>query len=497
MTAYKSLEKQFKKLSNYEHLAAICGWDQAAMMPDGGNDARAHAMSELAVLCHETLTAPEMGQWIVEAEGNIASLSAEQQISLKEMKRVWQQATVLPSGLVEAKSIAGSKCEHEWRTQRKENDWDNFAVNLKEVVKLAREEAAIRAEQTGLSRYNAMLDLYEPGMTTEKLDVIFGDLKSWLPELTQQIIEKQSTVAVEDPAGPFPTEQQAELGKKLMEILGFDFNRGRLDVSMHPFCGGVPEDVRITTRYNEDDFTQAIMGVIHETGHARYEQGLPKHLAGLPSAEARSMGIHESQSLFFEMQLARSPEFVQHIAEFAKDTFGRESDKAFEIANINALYKRVQPGYIRVDADEVTYPAHVILRYEIERDLIEGVIEVDDIPGIWNQKMQEYLGISTEGNFTDGCMQDIHWTDGSFGYFPSYTLGAMYAAQFMAAMRKTVDVDTCLKRLDIAPISEWLKENVWSKGSTLSTDELVTQATGEPLNAEYFKQHLMARYLDN
>lgn len=497
MTAYKSLEKQFKKLSNYEHLAAICGWDQAAMMPDGGNDARAHAMSELAVLCHETLTASEMGQWITEAEANIASLSEEQQISLKEMKRVWQQATVLPSGLVEAKSIAGSKCEHEWRTQRRENDWDNFAVNLKEVVKLAREEAAIRAEQTGLSRYNAMLDLYEPGMTTEKLDVIFGDLKSWLPELTLQIIEKQSTVAVEDPAGPFPTEQQAELGKKLMEILGFDFNHGRLDVSMHPFCGGVPEDVRITTRYNEDDFTQAIMGVIHETGHARYEQGLPKHLAGLPSAEARSMGIHESQSLFFEMQLARSPEFVQHIAEFAKDTFGRESDKAFEIANINALYRRVQPGYIRVDADEVTYPAHVILRYEIERDLIEGVIEVDDIPAIWNEKMQEYLGISTEGNFTDGCMQDIHWTDGSFGYFPSYTLGAMYAAQFMAAMRKTVDVDTCLKQLEIAPISEWLKENVWSKGSTLSTDELVTQATGEPLNAEHFKQHLMARYLDN
>ncbi len=208
--------------------------------------------------------------------------------------------------------------------------------------------------------------------------------------------------------------------------------------------------------------------------------------------------------------------------KFAKETFGRESDPAFAEANMDAIYKRVEPGYIRVDADEVTYPAHIILRYELERALIEGSIEVDDIPVIWNQKMQEYLNINTEGNYTNGCMQDIHWTDpecqmstaknhnykdgcmqdihwcdGSFGYFPSYTLGAMYAAQFMAAMRKTVDVDACIEALDFAPISAWLEANIWSKGSTLTTDELVIQATGEPLNPEYFKQHLIDRYLNN
>ncbi|KXF80670.1 carboxypeptidase M32 [Enterovibrio coralii] len=497
MDAYLKLEKQFKRLASYQHLAAICGWDQAAMMPDGGNEARANAMSDLAVLCHETLTAPEVGEWIRSAEAQIEALSDEQKVSLREIKRHWAHATVLPSDLVEAKSQAGSKCEHQWRAQRKENDWEGFAPNLKKVVELARIEADKRAQNTGLSPYNAMLDLYEPGMTTEKLDALFNDLKSWLPELTQQIIEKQKSHAIQQPQGPFSTELQASLGRKFMEILDFDFNHGRLDVSVHPFCGGVPEDVRITTRYDEEDFTSAIMGVIHETGHARYEQGLPKALAGLPSAEARSMGIHESQSLFFEMQIARSPEFVAHVASMAAEEFGRQDDSAFSLDNMNALYKRVQPGYIRVDADEVTYPAHIILRYEIERGLIEGTIEVDDIPALWNQKMQAYLGLSTEGNFTNGCMQDIHWTDGSFGYFPSYTLGAMYAAQFMHAMRKDVDVDACIRNLDMKPISAWLEENIWSKGSTLSTEELVIQATGEPLNPEYFKQHLISRYLND
>ncbi|OEE62276.1 peptidase M32 [Enterovibrio norvegicus FF-454] len=494
MKAIEKIEKQFQKLSSYSHLAAICGWDQATMMPDGGNDARSKAMSDLAVLCHETLTDSRMGEWITTAESD-TSLTNEQRTNLREIKRAWTQATQLPSELVEKKSLLGSKCEHEWRSQRGKNDWPRFAENLKKVVEASREEANTRATQTGVRPYDAMLDLYEPGMTTEKLDILFGDLKSWLPNLIQKVLEKQKSTVITEPKGPFDTDKQAALGKQMMEILGFNFNHGRLDVSVHPFCGGVPSDVRITTRYDEQDFTSAIMGVVHETGHARYEQGLPKSYAGFPAGEARSMGIHESQSLFFEMQLGRHPFFVDHLATLSAEAFDKQDDAAFGRENINALYQRVRPGYIRVDADEVTYPAHVILRFEIERDLIEGKIEVDDIPALWNQKMQEYLGLSTDGEYTNGCMQDIHWTDGSFGYFPSYTLGAMYAAQFMHAMRKTVDVDACIKALDFTPINSWLEENIWSKGSTLSTDELVIQATGEPLNPEYFKQHLIARYL--
>ncbi|MDD1791717.1 carboxypeptidase M32 [Enterovibrio sp. ZSDZ42] len=497
MKAIEKLEKQFQKLASYEHLAAICGWDQAAMMPSGGNEARSHAMSDLAVLCHETLTDPNMSTWIKEAERDTETLTDEQVINLREIKRVWTQATQLPSELVEKKSLIGSKCEHEWRSQRTNNDWNGFAENLKKVVEAAREEANTRAGLTGMRPYDAMLDLYEPGMTTEKLDVLFGELKTWLPALIQQVLDKQSSVKLNEPNGPFETDKQAALGKQMMQILGFDFNHGRLDVSTHPFCGGVPTDVRITTRYDEQDFTSALMGVVHETGHARYEQGLPKAYHGFPAGEARSMGIHESQSLFFEMQMGRNPLFVDHLAKLSAEAFNKQDDAAFSRENINALYQRVRPGYIRVDADEVTYPAHIILRFEIERDLVEGKIEVEDIPTLWNEKMQEYLGLTTDGEYTNGCMQDIHWTDGSFGYFPSYTLGAMYAAQFMAAMRKTVDVDACIEALDFAPISAWLEANIWSKGSTLTTDELVIQATGEPLNPEYFKQHLIDRYLNN
>ncbi|WP_434360600.1 carboxypeptidase M32 [Parasalinivibrio latis] len=495
MSHYENLVAHFTRLSHFHHLQAICGWDQAAMMPEGGNDARSAAMAELAVLCHKQLTEPSLKAMFEGARKE--SLNEFEQASLTEMERRWQQATVLPEKLVQQKSLAGSRCEHAWRTQRKNNDWEGFKENLKPVVELARQEALIRGAASGLSPYNAMLDLYEPGMTKEKLDPIFSDIKSWLPGVIEQIIEKQEQNQAIPLQGPFSEEKQNQLGLKIMEILGFDFNHGRLDVSTHPFCGGVPSDVRITTRYTDDDFTSSIMGIIHETGHARYEQGLPKQHASLPVGEARSMGIHESQSLFFEMQLSRSPAFVSMLTPLITETFGAKDNPAFSPENLLKIYTKVQKGFIRVDADEATYPAHVILRYEIERDLIEGLIEVDDIPAIWNRKMQEYLGISTEGNFTDGCMQDIHWTDGSFGYFPSYTLGAMYAAQFMASMRKTVDVDACIHTQNLAPIWTWLKDNIWSKGSTRSTEELVIQATGESLNPEYFKRHLIERYLND
>ncbi|MDF5653086.1 carboxypeptidase M32, partial [Vibrio parahaemolyticus] len=211
-----------------------------------------------------------------------------------------------------------------------------------------------------------------------------------------------------------------------------------------------------------------------------------------PAGEARSMGIHESQSLFFEMQIGRSSAFIDHLARLASNHF---SGSEFEKANLAKIYTRVEKGFIRVDADELTYPAHVILRYEIERDLMNGVIKHTDVPELWNEKMKAYLGLSTEGNFKNGCMQDIHWTDGSFGYFPSYTLGAMYAAQFMAAMKQTVDVDAVIRSGDLAPIFNWLSENIWSKGSLFTTDELVKQATGETLNAKHFQAHLKDRYL--
>jgi len=492
--SYVQLQQHFQKISHLKHLSAICEWDQAAMMPDGGNEARGAAMAELSVLIHQQTCAPQLAEWIAAAEKE--TLDADERASLAAIKRSWRQATLLPDDLVKAQSLANSTCEHAWREQRRDNDWEGFKPNLTRVVALAREEARIRADQTGLRPYDAMLDIFEPGMTSATLDNLFGAIKTWLPDFIQRAQHLQKNKIIIVPEGPFATAQQKELGLAAMRLLGFDFNHGRLDVSTHPFCGGVPSDVRITTRYDESDFMKALFGVIHETGHARYEQGLPKAWAGLPVGEARSTGIHESQSLFFEMQLARSREFSQLLAPMAGQLLQREQDAAFSRDNLYALNTRVEPGFIRVDADELTYPAHVILRYEIERALIEGDIEVEDIPALWNEKMQAYLGLSTEGNYRDGCMQDIHWPCGAFGYFPSYTLGAIYAAQQFAAARHAITgLDEKIARGDLHELFGWLQSNIWSQGSLLDTDELIRRATGESLNADYFKEHLANRYL--
>lgn len=489
---YQQLTRTFTRLSRFSHLSAMAGWDMFTMMPPGGSQARGEALAELSVLQHQILTDKNVAVWLEGAAQE--NLNDIEQANLREMTRQYQQAALLPEALVEAKSLAGSKCEHAWRSQRPANDWDGFAENLKEVVKLSREEARLRADAKGCSPYEALLDIYEPDMTSARLDELFGDLKSWLPDLLTQVVEKQAQQPLIAPQGPFPIDLQREIGVETMARLGFDFNGGRLDVSAHPFCGGVPEDVRITTRYDENELLSALLGVVHETGHARYEQNLPRSWPGQPVALARSTAIHESQSLFFEMQLGRSEAFLKQLLPSVVQRFGDQP--AFSESNFVAWNQRVKPGYIRVDADEVSYPAHVVLRYEIERALINGEIEVDDIPALWDEKMRNWLGLSTTGNYRDGCMQDIHWTDGGFGYFPSYTLGAMYAAQLFHAARKALpDLDAAIAAGNFSALFDWLRQNIWQHGSRFTTAQLIENATGEALNSRYFRQHLTARYL--
>ncbi|MBZ7663834.1 MULTISPECIES: carboxypeptidase M32 [Klebsiella] len=489
---YHQLTRTFQRLSRFSHLSAIAGWDMFAMMPPGGSAARGAALAELGVLQHQILTDRKVGEWLQNALQE--ELNDVEQANLREMTRQYQQAALLPESLVEAKSLAGSRCEHAWRSQRPANDWQGFAENLREVVKLSREEAQIRAAAKGGSRYDALLDIFEPDMTSARLDVLFADLKSWLPSLLEKAVEKQAQTPLIEPQGPFPIADQRELGLEAMRVLGFDFDGGRLDISAHPFCGGVPEDVRITTRYNENDLLSALFGVIHETGHARYEQNLPRNWLDQPIALARSTAIHESQSLFFEMQLGRSDAFLQRLLPTVRQYFGEQP--AFSRENFIAWNQRVKPGFIRVDADEVSYPAHVILRYEIECALIDGDIEVDDIPALWDEKMQHWLGLSTTGNYRDGCMQDIHWTDGGFGYFPSYTLGAMYAAQLMASARRALpQLESDIANGNFSALFDWLRQNIWQHGSRFTTSQLIQHATGEDLNSAYFRQHLTSRYL--
>jgi carboxypeptidase Taq len=443
------------------------------------------------VLMHQTLTDPALKVQFDAAQ--IASLSEAEQASLNEMRREWALVNRLPQDLVEAQSLASARCEHAWRTQRKANDWQGFLGNFRDVVKFARQEARLLADATGCTPYEALMDKFEPGMRESAITQLFGEVKTWLPDLISKVIAKQATETVILATGPFPIEKQRALGVEVMGLLGFDFEGGRLDISTHPFCGGVPQDVRITTRYNDTTFASSLMGIIHETGHARYEQRLPRDTLHLPVGRARSMGIHESQSLSFEMQLARSPDFIQLIAPLVKKHLGDQP--AFEADNLTRMITRVNRGFIRVDADELTYPAHVILRFEIERALISGEIEADDIPALWAAKMQEYLGVDVKDNFDNGCLQDIHWPSGMFGYFPSYTLGAMYAAQYFATIRKLhPDMDTRIANGDLSPVMNWLDTNIWSQASRWSTEALVTRATGEVLNANHFRRHLETRY---
>ena len=491
-SAYSSLTTVFTRLYRYQHLGAFLSWDQAAMMPPQGNAARGAAMAELDVLMHQTLTDATLPGLM--AAASLEPLDADQAASLREMRRDWESANLLPARLIEAKSLAGSRCEHAWRAQRPANDWAGFLDNFRAVVTLSREEAQLLSQAKGVSPYDALMDKYEPGMRSADIDVIFGDLKHWLPKLIGQVRAQQTGESVIQAQGPFAVEQQRALGAEVMGILGFDFAGGRLDISTHPFCGGVAEDVRITTRYGADDFMRSLMGIVHETGHARYEQNLPRDTVPLPVGRARSMGIHESQSLSFEMQLGRSPAFLTLIAPLLKKHLGEQP--ALDATNLARLFSRDQPGFIRVDADELTYPAHIILRYEIERALIDGDIEAEDIPALWDEKMMAYLGLDTRGNFQNGCLQDIHWTMGSFGYFPSYTLGAMYAAQYFASIRQaTPDLDARVAAGDLSPIFDWLNTHIWQQASRWDTRELVQRATGEALNPRHFRAHLESWYL--
>jgi carboxypeptidase Taq len=490
--AYQALASTYTRAYRLSHLQSLAGWDQAAFMPPGGNEARGAALAELAALLHRMRTDAALAPLYERAQGE--PLDAWQQANLREMLRDWQTATALPDDLVQRGTVARNRCEHAWRSLRPANDWLGFLGPFREVLSLAREEANLLAQRSGLSPYDALMDRFEPGMTTRQVREVFGELRTWLPGLIQEVQEHQRSQTVIRPVGPFDRQAQRRLCERVMRWFGFDFASGRLDVSTHPFCGGVPEDVRLTTRFSDDEFLGSLTGTIHETGHGRYEQNLPRDWVDQPLGMARSMALHESQSLSFEMQLGAHPAVVAQLAPMIVEAFGDQP--AFEPANLQRLMTRVKPGLIRVDADEVTYPAHIILRFEIEQPLIDGEIEAEDIPALWDEKMKTLLDLDTRGNFRDGPLQDVHWPSGLFGYFPCYSLGAMYAAQWFAAIRRvTPDLDARLASGDLSPVFDWLRDNIWQQASRWTTDELARRASGEVLNPAHLRTHLRSRYL--
>ena len=494
--AYQELEERFQRLARLDHALTFLQWDQLVMMPPGGSENRAAAIAELTAMRHGLLVAEDMEELLETAENR--EENPERRRSLVEMRREWRQGACLPPELVKAKSLAGSRCEQGWRSQRRDNDWPGFLVNFREVVNLSRQEAQARqaaAAGAFATAYDALLDLYCTGESGMFIAEVFTRLKKELPQLLAAVLDRQPQQA-QDLAGTYPVADQQRLGRQLMRSLGFDFEAGRQDVSLHPFSTGDRGDQRITTRFREGEFAEALLAIAHETGHASYESGLPRRWYGLPVGHARNMCIHESQSLLFEKQLFLSKPFLTSFSDHIRAILTDARD--FDGERIWKACIRVVPSFIRVEADEVTYPLHVILRFEIERELINGGLEAEEIPEAWDEKMRDYLGLSTKGNDRDGCLQDIHWTDGSFGYFPSYTLGAINAAQLAAAIRRQhPEWRERLARGEVDFLRNWLADKIWSRGSTMESQEIIREATGEGTNPDHFLDHLKARYLRN
>lgn len=496
--SYQRLEKLFYRLAQLGHAGSMLGWDQQVMMPAGGNEARGRAFAELEVMSSELLSDPALTEAFAAADNE--TLDAWQQANLREMRSAWKTSNAIPKDLVEAMAMATNECEYAWRSLRQQNNWAEFEPKLQKVFDLTKEKAqalnaALGQENGYANEYDALIELFDPGMRMARIDPVFTELKAELPALVQQIMAQQKAQpATVQQSKPVAKAQQIELAKALMSALGFDFNTGRLDEAAHPFSGGVSDDSRITSRYDENNVIEGIMGVIHETGHSRYETGLPKAFRYKPVGGSMGMSVHESQSLFFEMQLGRSKPFIDAMAPMLKQYAG--DDAAFESSNLRKLYTHVEPGLIRVNADEVTYPLHVILRYELERDIILGKADVKDIPERWNAAMHNHLGLNTEGDFKNGPMQDVHWPSGAIGYFPSYTLGAMSAAQLHHAMAKAIpNAQELIAKLELQPIFDWLSANVWQQGRLHNYDGLMKNATGETLNSAYFLNHIRTRYL--
>ncbi len=490
-SVYERLADRFRLIATTGECGAMLGWDAAAVMPDGGGSARSEQLAVLAVLRHRQLVAPEV-------EADLAAVETAdpwQAADVRLMRHACARARAVPADLVEALAKASSDCEKVWRVARHDNDFARVRPHLTEVLRLTRETAAALSATLGLSPYDALMDGHQPGISSDDVEPIFDAYVAFLADALPQAEEHQRRQPPPvRPSGPFPIAAQQDLCRDIAQRLGLDFDHARLDQSAHPFSGGTPTDVRITTRYLPDDFSSAILAVVHETGHALYERGLPASHARLPVGEAAGMAMHESQSLIVEMQAFRSDSFLEWLGGRLHATFGGEP-AIYRLDNLRRLWRRVERSFIRVDADEMTYPAHVILRFRLERAMVAGALTVADLPGAWNEGLHRLLGI-TPPDDARGCLQDIHWYDGAFGYFPSYTLGAMAAAQLMQAARTQLpNLDDAFRRGDLSLLLGWLRTHVHGIGSRLDVHTILQQATGRGLDPQAFQAHLRSRYL--
>jgi len=496
LEAYQALEAQERRMHALRGALAMLGWDRAVMMPPGSSETRAEQMAGLGLILHEMNTNSSRVDLLETAKQGVSLLNDWQSANLHEIERGYVRATALPPDLVERKARLSARTEMAWRSAKADGDYDAIVPLFRDLLAIVREEAARFGNALSLDPYDALLDQYEPELRLDQVEALFAPLEADLPGLLDRVIDIQGQQGAAIPLeGPFAIADQEKLSRNIMADLGFDFDHGRLDVSHHPFTGGVPGDIRLTTRYEDTDFIQALMATIHETGHALYESGLPEDWRQQPVGAARGMVLHESQSLLFEMQAGRDPAFIGCLAACSRDVFGGDGPP-WEAENLRKHYHHVSRGLIRVYADEVSYPLHVILRTRLERRMIAGDLRVEDLPEAWNAEMKAGLGIVPD-NHSDGCLQDIHWYAGAFGYFPTYTLGAIAAAQiFEAATKANPEIRRNLATGDVADLLAWLRKRIHGQASRQSTDQIIRAATGQGLDTAPFLNHLRRRYLD-
>lgn len=478
-------------LARIQHLLE---WDEHTKMPKAGGAYRAEQTAYLAGLVHRKQTTPELGEWLTAlADSELATEEkSDTGANIHHLRRDYDKKTRLPQELVEQLTRACAIGQQVWVEARRENDFKKFQPQLEEIVWLKRQEAdALGYEATP---YDPLLDEYEPGESTVNVARVLGELRDALVPLVQAIAESSQRPDASILARSFPVDAQRSFGTAAAKQIGFDFDAGRLDVTAHPFCTGLgPGDVRITTRYDEHAFSDAFFGILHEAGHGLYDQGLPREHYGLPIGEDVSLGIHESQSRMWENQVGRSRAFWEHFYEPAQQAFPAALSDVTRDDFYGAI-NDVRPSLIRVEADEVTYNLHILIRFELEQALIEDNLQVADLPGAWNEKYEHYLGI-TPPNDADGVLQDVHWSAGLFGYFPTYALGNLYAAQFFRQANDDLnDLSDNFRRGDFAPLLAWLRENIHRHGRRYTPAELVERTTGSPLQHEPLISQLSKKY---
>ncbi|MUV60765.1 carboxypeptidase M32 [Halobacterium sp. CBA1126] len=488
--AYEALLDHYEQLSNVNAASGILQWDQEVMMPEGGTPARSKQKSALSELSHDLLTDDQVGEWLDELED--ADLGGEQAAVVREIRRQYERADRVPGELVAEISETTSEALPKWKQAKEEDDFSVFAPVLEDLVELKREYAEhIDPDKPA---YEVLFADYEPYLDLDTAERVLERLREELVPLIEDV--RASDVELADPFdGEFDVDTQEELARDVLDTLGYDFEHGRIDTAPHPFSTGNQFDARVTTRFSEDDPVDALMSTIHEFGHARYTLGLPREQYGNPLGESRDLTVHESQSRLWENHVGRSRVFWEKFLPAMQARFPQLEDATPEAA-YEAANEVYEDNLIRVEADELTYHMHIIVRFEIERELIEGDLDVEDVPERWNDKYEEYLGIRPD-NDAEGCLQDIHWSHGSFGYFPTYSLGSVLAAQIYDALEADVgDVDEKVRNGNFDVIADWLEEHVHRHGARYTTPELVEEATGEPYNADHFVDYVTEKYTD-